>query len=369
MIQFLDLKRINGEYRDEFRAALDRVLESGWFILGEETAAFEREFSQYCETEYCVGVSNGLEALHLVLRAWGIGPGDEVIVPSNTFIATWLAVSYTGALPIPVEPQEDTYLIDPQNIIAAVTSRTRAIIPVHLYGQPADMPAICDIARHYGLKVLEDAAQAHGARHHGARVGSLGDAAAFSFYPGKNLGALGDGGAITTGDAALAEKLRQLRNYGSRVKYHHDIVGYNARLDELQSAFLRVKLHRLDHDNARRAMIASRYERGLSGVTGLRMPIVAQHAESVWHLYVVRCANRDLLVDRLNSQGVATMIHYPIAPHDQPAYRGLGVSRESLPVADRLQREVLSLPMGPHLRDVDVDAVVCAVREACADHS
>ena len=367
MINFLDLKHINGDYRDEFRAALDRVLDSGWFILGDETAAFEREFAEYCESEHCIGVSNGLEALHLVLRAWGIGPGDEVIVPSNTFIATWLAVSYTGASPVPVEPEEGTYLLDPDNLAAAITSRTRAIIPVHLYGQTANMSAIRDIAKQHGLKVLEDAAQAHGARYNGSRAGSLADAAAFSFYPGKNLGALGDGGAITTGDTSLADRLRQLRNYGSCVKYRHDIVGYNARLDELQSAFLRVKLRRLDQDNVRRGAIAARYQAGLAGVHGLILPVVAPDAESAWHLYVVRHRQRDSLVHALSRQGVATVIHYPIAPHEQLAYRHLNIAPESLPIANRFQREVLSLPMGPHLSDGDVDAVVYAVREACAD--
>jgi len=263
-VPFLDLKAPHIELRAELEAAQDRVINSGWLILGQEVAAFEREFAAYCEAEHCIGVGNGLEALHLILRAFGIGAGHEVIVPSNTYIATWLAVTQAGATPIPVEPDERTYNLDPARIEAAITPRTKAILPVHLYGQPADMDPINAIAARHGLKVIEDAAQAHGARYKGRRTGGLGHAAGFSFYPGKNLGALGDGGAVVTNDSQLADTLRVLRNYGSRVKYHNEVQGYNSRLDELQAAFLREKLKRLDDWNARRQAIAARYLAHLS---------------------------------------------------------------------------------------------------------
>ena len=333
MIKFLDLQRINSDLRGELHQALDRDLDSGWFILGEETRAFECEFAQASGAAHCVGVSNGLDALHLVLKAWVIGHADQVIVPSNTFIATWLAVSYTGATPVPVEPDELTHLLDPALIEAAITKRTRAIVPVHLYGQVADMMAINAIARRHGLRVLEDAAQAHGARRDGGSAGSLGDAAAFSFYPGKNLGALGDAGAITTNDAGLANQLRELRNYGSRIKYRHDVVGFNARLDELQSAFLRVKLRTLARNNTRRAEIAARYSQGLEGLQGLTCPKVANHSDPVWHLYVICSKQRDLLARELEARGVTSVIHYPIAPHEQAAYHSLGIAAETLPLS------------------------------------
>ncbi|CAN7189195.1 DegT/DnrJ/EryC1/StrS family aminotransferase [Rhizobacter sp. LjRoot28] len=366
MIPFLDLRSINLRQRQEFHQALDRVLDSGWLILGQETQAFEAEFAAYCGAKHAVGVANGLEALHLVLRAWGIGPGDEVIVPSNTYIATWLAVSYTGATPVPVEPIEATCNIDPARVEAAITPRTRAIIAVHLYGQTADMAALMPIAERHGLKVLEDAAQAHGARQHGRRAGTLGHAAGFSFYPGKNLGALGDAGAITTDDAALADQLRVLRNYGSKVKYHNDVIGYNSRLDELQSAFLRAKLPLLDADNARRGEIAAIYDRELAGIPGLTLPTVATGCEPVWHLYVVRHARRDDLVQALAVAGVGTVIHYPVPPHEQSAYDGLGLVHGSLPIAERTHAEVLSLPIGPTMLDAQVAQVVAAVRRALA---
>src|SRR5574343_2075856 len=256
-IPFLDLQAINQPQADALQAAFNRVLHKGWFILGEETASFEQQFARYCDSQHCIGVANGLDAIFLILKAYGIGPGDEVIVPSNTFIATWLAVSHCGATPVPVEPDPATYNIDPARIAAAITPRTKAIIAVHLYGQPADMPAIMAVAHQHGLKVVEDAAQAPGARAHGGAVGQLGDAAAFSFYPGKNLCAFGDGGAVTTNDAALAERIRTLRNYGSKVKYYNEVAGYNSRLDELQAALLSVKLGQLPADNARRRAIAA----------------------------------------------------------------------------------------------------------------
>ncbi len=361
MIPFLDLKSINLRHRADFHAALDRVLDSGWVILGGETEAFEREFAAYCGTRHAVGVANGLDALHLVLRAWGIGPGDEVIVPSNTYIATWLAVTQTGARPVPVEPVEATCNIDPARIEAAITGNTRAILPVHLYGQTAEMAELREIAQRRGLKVLEDAAQGHGARYRGSRAGSLADAAAFSFYPGKNLGALGDAGAVTTDDPVLAERLRSLRNYGSRIKYHNEVAGYNSRLDELQSAFLRVKLTQLESDNHRRIQIAGRYTEGLAGIDALTLPAVAPGCEPVWHLYVVRHPRRDQFVKALAAAGAGTVIHYPVPPHLQPAYRELGLVQGALPVSERLHREVVSLPMGPTMTDNEVEEVISLV--------
>ncbi|MGH8296811.1 MAG: DegT/DnrJ/EryC1/StrS family aminotransferase [Steroidobacteraceae bacterium] len=358
-IEFLNLKRVNEPHEAAIREAVERVLGSGRYILGEETAAFEREFANYCGVAHCIGVANGLDALHLILRAYGIGEGDEVIVPSNTFIATWLAVSQAGARVVPVEPDERTYNLDPGRIEAAITPHTRAVMPVHLYGQPADMAPIIEIARKHGLRVIEDAAQAHGARYEGRRVGGLGDAAGFSFYPGKNLGALGDGGAITTGDDMLAGTLRKLRNYGSSVKYRHEITGLNSRLDELQSAILRAKLRHLDAENARRRAIACTYLGALAALP-LQLPRVHQEAEPVWHLFVVRTADRDALQAHLCAHGIGTIIHYPLACHRQPAYSGERWS--ALPIAERIQADVVSLPMAPYLSNDDVRTVSDAIR-------
>lgn len=346
-IPFLDLKTPHEELRAELRQAFERVIDSGWYILGNEVKQFEQEFADYCEAKHCVGVGNGLEALHLILRAYGIGEGDEVIVPSNTYIATWLAASYAGATPIPVEPDECTYNIDPTLIEAAITPLTKAIIAVHLYGQPADMDAINEIAKKHNLKVIEDAAQAHGARYKGKRVGSLGDAAGFSFYPGKNLGAIGDGGAVTTDDPVLAEKIRVLCNYGSQVKYHNKVKGYNSRLDELQAAFLREKLKVLDVWNERRKKIATEYLKALSA-SNLALPQVPKWADPVWHLFVVRHPQRAHLQQQLSVAGICSMIHYPIPPHLQEAYTELGYALGSFPLAECIHREVLSLPIGPH---------------------
>lgn len=360
-LPFLDLKSINLRDKADFQSALDRVLDSGWLILGNEVASFEKVFAAYCGAARGIGVGNGLEALHLVLRAWSIGAGDEVIVPSNTYIATWLAVSYTGATPVPVEPDESTFNIDPDAIEAAITPRTKAIIAVHLYGQAADMDAINRIAARHGLKVLEDAAQAHGASWNGRRVGSLGDAAGFSFYPGKNLGALGDAGAITTDDPDLALRLEMLRNYGSKRKYENEIIGFNSRLDELQAAFLAVKLARLDEDNARRGAISHRYGEGLSNIGGLSLPAVPTASEPVWHLYVVRTDRRDGLQAYLNDRGIGTLIHYPTAPHMQKAYAELGFTQGSFPIAEAIHDQVLSLPIGPTMSDAEADQVIEAV--------
>lgn len=361
MIRFLDLERIHAGQREALLSACARVLDGGQYVLGPELEAFEAEFAAYCGSRHCVGVANGFEALELVLRAWGIGPGDEVIVPSWTFIATWLAVSAVGAVPVPVEPADGGMLIDPLRVEAAITPATRAIVAVHLYGHPADMTALRVLAQRHGLRLLEDAAQAHGARLGDRRVGALGDAAAFSFYPGKNLGALGDGGAITCDDETLARRLRQLRNYGSSRKYVHEIAGRNSRLDELQAAVLRVKLGRLDADNAHRRALARIYANGLAG-TGLVLPGTTARTEPVWHLYVVRSPRRDALQRALGAQGVETGIHYPAACHRQEAY----ATRRwpALPRSERLADEVLSLPMGPHLTVADVQAVCAAVRAA-----
>lgn len=366
-VPFLDLQRINDRHRAAYQAALSRVLDSGRVLLGEETAAFEREFAAWCDTEHCVGVGNGYDALHLVLRAWGITAGDEVIVPSHTFIATWLAVSEVGARPVPVEPAPGSCNIDPALVEAAITPRTRAIIAVHLYGRPAPMRELQAIARRHGLKLLEDAAQAHGAQLGGQRCGSLADAAAFSFYPGKNLGALGDGGAITTRDGALADQLRRLANYGSRIKYHHEVVGVNSRLDELQAAFLRERLRVLDADNAHRRQVARTYLQGLAGLPGLVLPVADDtDSQSAWHLFVVRHPQRDALAERLTARGIATLVHYPVPIHRQGAYAASPAAQLALPAADTWAREALSLPMGPTLSEADVQAVIRGVRDACA---
>lgn len=365
MIPFLDLKSINLRQRAAFHEVLDEVLESGWLVLGQQTKAFENEFAHYCGTKYCVGVSNGLDALSLVLRAWNIGAGDEVIVPSNTYIATWLAVSRVGAKIVPVEPEDFNFNIDPKKIEAAITLRTKAIIPVHLYGHAASMDVITEIAKRHGIKVLEDAAQAHGATFNGMRVGALGDAAAFSFYPGKNLGALGDGGAVTTDDIELAEKIRLLRNYGSSEKYKNIMQGDNCRLDELQSAFLRKKLHFLDGDNQHRNRIADVYSKELSGIRDLKLPQTIKNCHHVWHLYVIRHPRRDWLYDQLHSAGVGTLIHYPIPPHLQVAYDGLFLSKGDFPISEQLHKEVLSLPMGPTLSLDDAVSVAGIIRAVC----
>jgi dTDP-4-amino-4,6-dideoxygalactose transaminase len=356
-IPFLDLKATYLELQPEIDDAIKRVLNSGWYILGAEVDSFEQEYASYCGATHCVSVANGLDALHLALLALGVGTGDEVIVPSNTYIATWLAVSQCGATPIPVEPDAATYNIDPTRIEAAITSRTKAILPVHLYGQAADMEPILAIARKHGLKVLEDGAQAHGARYKGKRIGAHGDVVAWSFYPGKNLGAYGDGGAITTNDAEVAEHIRVLRNYGSRVKYINDIRGFNSRLDPIQAAALRVKLKVLDKWNAKRAQIANRYQTTLAS-TQLTLPFVPEWAEPAWHLYVVQHPQRDDFQKSLTDAGIGTLIHYPIPPHLQKAYASLGYTKRQFPLAEQVANQCLSLPIGPHLSDADASTVI-----------
>lgn len=360
-VPFLDIGAAHRELRGPLDDAWARVRDSGWYILGEEVEAFEAEFAAYCDVPHCIAVGNGLDALILLLKAAGIGEGDEVIVPSNTYIATWLAVTHAGATPVPVEPDARSFNIDPERVEAAIGPRTKAIMAVHLYGQPADMAPLADIARAHGLKLFEDAAQSHGATYRGARCGALGDGAGFSFYPGKNLGALGDGGAITTGDAELADTLRMLRNYGSRVKYRHEAIGYNSRLDELQAAFLRAKLPALDEWNERRRRIAARYLDALAN-TPLLLPEVIPDADPVWHLFVVRHPDRERLVRELDAAGIGTVIHYPTPPHRQQAYAGMrGLA---LPISEQLHDEVLSLPIGPQMSDEQVDYVIETLRRA-----
>jgi dTDP-4-amino-4,6-dideoxygalactose transaminase len=359
-IPFLDLARLHAPIRPQLDDAYRRVMDSGWFIMGPELEAFEAEFAAYCETPHCIGVANGMEALHLLLRAYGIGAGDEVIVPSHTFIATWLAVSQAGATPIAVEPDAASYNINPDAIEAAITPRTRAIIAVHLYGQPADMDAINAIAKRHNLLVMEDAAQAHGACYKGRRVGGLSDGAGFSFYPGKNLGALGDGGAVVTHDAQIANTVRRLRNYGSQIKYQHDLAGYNSRLDELQAAFLRVKLTMLDEWNEQRRHVAAHYHRLLAD-NPLTLPTVGAQMQPVWHLYVVQSPARDALAAHLKEHGIDTVIHYPIAPHKQPCYASH--ANTSLPIAEALAANVLSLPMAPYMSEEEVAAVAQICRD------
>ena len=356
-IPFLDLRAGYLELKAEIDAAIARVLDSGWYILGEEVETFEAEWAAYCQARHAIGVGNGLDALHLALRAMDVGPGDEVIVPSNTYIATWLAVSHCGATPVPVEPDPRTYNLDHGRIEAAITPRTKVILPVHLYGQPADLDPILALARRHGLRVLEDAAQAHGALYKGKRLGAYGDAVAWSFYPGKNLGALGDGGAVTTNDSALADRLHLLRNYGSRVRYAHEVKGFNSRLDPLQAACLRVKLRHLDAWNDRRRAIAKCYLQGL-GTSSLTIPQVPNWADPVWHLFVIRHPQRDALQQSLTEAGIGTLIHYPIPPHRQHAYSDAWLAAASYPIATRLASEVLTLPIGPQLdRDIVMDIV------------
>ena len=365
-VPFLDMGASHRELAGGIDAALARVTAAGRYVLGPEVEAFEERFAEYVGVRHCVGVGCGLDALHLALLAMGVGPGDEVLVPATTYIATWLAVTRAGATVVPVEPDPRTGNMDPSRLAAAVTHRTRAIVPVHLHGCPAGMLAIRAVAARHHLRILEDAAQAHGARHHGRRVGGLGDAGAWSFYPSKNLGALGDGGAVTTDDARLAERLRSLRNYGSSERYVHAERGLNSRLDEIQAAVLSAKLDHLDAWNARRAAIAAIYLEGLAG-TPVGLPEVPPGDEHVWHVFAVRTPRRDALAAHLRDAGIDTLIHYPVPPHLQGAYRDLGLFEGDLPIAEAIARETLSLPMGPHLAPADAERVVQAVRGFHAD--
>lgn len=356
-IPFLDLGAAYREIKPEIDRAVQRVLESGWYILGPEVDAFEAEWAEYCGAAHAVGLANGLDALILALRALDVGPGDEVIVPSNTYIATWLAVSAVGARPVPVEPDPATHNLNPSLITAALTDRTKAILPVHLYGQPADLDPILMLARAHGIAVVEDAAQAHGAQYKGRKIGAHGDIVCWSFYPGKNLGALGDAGAITTNNADLADRIRMLRNYGSREKYVNEVQGVNSRLDPIQAAVLRVKLAHLHNWSERRQAIAALYLEGLAR-TDLILPHVPDWANPAWHLFVIRSADRDSVQARLTKAGIGSLIHYPIAPHMQAAYSEMGLAADTLPVARKLAAEVLSLPIGPQLSLQNAQAVI-----------
>lgn len=364
MISFLDLKSINGQYREELIDAAVRVIDSGWYIQGKELQYFEEEFAAYCGTRHCIGVANGLDALSITLRAWKVlgklKVGDEIIVPANTYIASILAITENRLTPVLVEPDAQTYNLNPKLIEQAITSKTKAILPVHLYGQLADMPAIMDIAKRHNLLVLEDSAQAHGASMNSKKSGNWGDASGFSFYPGKNLGALGDAGAITTNDSELAEVIRALSNYGSQKKYENLYQGINSRLDEMQAAMLRVKLRHLDTEIKKRRKVAKAYK---DGITNKALSIVNQHSDSgenhVWHIFVIQTRQREALQQHLIEKGVQTSIHYPIPPHHQKAYQAW--SSQSYPLSEVMHQEVMSLPMSPVMSNEEVQIVIEAV--------
>jgi dTDP-4-amino-4,6-dideoxygalactose transaminase len=362
-VVFYDLRRHDEAIRAELDDAWQRVMSSGRFVLDAEVESFEQEFAAYCGVQQCVGVGNGLDALHLILRGMDIGPGDEVIVPAQTFIATWLAVTYAGATPVPVDVDPRTCTLAPKLLPGALSHRTRAIIPVHLFGQPADMDPIMSFARQHNLAVIEDAAQAHGATYRGRKAGSLGHVAAFSFYPSKNLGALGDGGAVVCNDDGLARRIRLLRNYGSEVKYQHAVPGFNSRLDELQAAILRVKLRHIDVWNAARSSVAHRYTHALSSLNGtIVVPPQISETSSAWHLYVIRHERRDRLRDALNEYGIQTSIHYPQIPMRQPAYSRHPLQNCHFVAAEQFAAQSLSLPISPYLTDEEVQDVIQAVK-------
>jgi len=353
------------ELKDELGASYLRVMDSGWYILGGEVEAFEQEFAAYTGSKHCIGVGNGLEALQLILMGYEIGAGDEVVVPANTYIASWLAVSYTGARPVPVEPDPGTYNIDPRLIEQALTPRTKAIMPVHLYGQPVEMEILWQVAEKHRLTIIEDAAQTHGGWYRDRKAGNLGDAAGFSFYPSKNLGAFGDAGAVVTNNDELADKVRVLRNYGSRTKYYNEVKGHNSRLDPLQAAFLRVKLKHLDDWNKRRDRIAKHYLDNLRLIPDLGLPHVPSDVLPVWHLFVVSHPERDRLQAYLSDQGIGTMIHYPVPPHLSEAYREMGYQGGDFPITERMADTFLSIPLGPHLSMDDADYVIEKIQEFC----
>jgi len=364
-VPFLDMKPQYLELRDELDQAYQRVMNSGWYILSGEVSAFEQEFTDYIGCKHCIGVGNGLEALQLILMGYGIGPGDEVIIPANTYIASWLAVSYTGATPVPVEPDASTYNINPDLIEAAITPQTKAIMPVYLYGQSVEMEKIWQIAEKHKLKIIEDAAQAHGSRYRDRMAGNLGDAAGFSFYPTKNLGAFGDAGAVTTNDDELADKVRVLRNYGSRRKYFNEVKGHNSRLDPLQAAFMRVKLKYLDEWNKRRAQIAQYYLDNLRLAPDLGLPHVPTDVVPAWHIFIVSHPERDRLQEFLKQQGIGTLIHYPVPPHLSEAYQDLGCQVGDFPITEKMANTFLSIPIGPHLSMDDAHYVSEKIREFC----
>ncbi|MBU3155335.1 DegT/DnrJ/EryC1/StrS family aminotransferase [Clostridium estertheticum] len=356
-IPFVSFEPMHKEIEEEILNKFKEVYEKNWFIQGEEVMKFEEEFAEFCGAKYCIGCGNGLDALYLILRGYDIGEGDEVIVPSNTYIATALAVSYVGAKPVFVEPNLSTYNVNPGLIEKAITNKTKAIIAVHLCGQPADMDEINKIAKKYNLKVIEDSAQAHGALYKGKKVGSLGDASGFSFYPGKNLGALGDAGAVVTNNKVLADKIRAIENYGSDKKYHHIYKGTNSRLDEVQAAFLRIKLRNLDKWNEERRKIARKYIDGINNSKIIK-PVEADYAKHVWHLFVVRTEQRDEFEKYLKVNGIGTTIHYPVPMHLQPAYEELKISKGSLPLAEKISNEVISLPIWYGMKDEEINYVI-----------
>jgi dTDP-4-amino-4,6-dideoxygalactose transaminase len=363
----IPLVELAGQYqmlRDEILPAMDGVMSRAQFILGDDVARFEEEFAAFCGARHCVGVASGLDALQLALRAVGVGPGDEVITAANTFIASALAITHAGATPVLVDVREDDFNLDPHAVERAITLRTKAILPVHLYGQPARMDQIMDIARRHGLKVVEDACQAHGARYGRDRAGAIGDAGCFSFYPGKNLGGYGDGGAVVTNDPEIAERLRLDRNYGSRVKYVHESDGYNSRLDTIQAAVLRVKLRRLEGWNARRRELAALYRELLADADVL-LPAEMRGVEHVWHLFVIRHPERDRLIADLHARGIGAGVHYPIPIHEQAPYAGIRTVPDNAPVSTLLSRQILSLPLYPEMTEAQVAEVADAVRE-CA---
>ena len=363
-VPFLDLKKINLQYEQEFKEAFHKVLHSGWYILGEEVKVFEKEYAQYCQTDYCIGVANGLDALTLIIRGYKemgiLQDGDEVIVPANTYIASILAISANHLKPVLIEPDERTYNIDPARVEEHITSKTKAILAVHLYGQTANMEAIKLVAKKYDLKVIEDCAQAHGALHHGKKAGSLGDAAGHSFYPGKNLGALGDAGAVTTSDEELAKTISALRNYGSQKKYENLYKGINSRLDEFQAPFLSIKLKKLDDENSRRSEIATDYLMGITNPKVL-LPFISNFNISVWHLFVVRVTEREAFQNYLADKGIQTVIHYPIAPHHQLAYKEFADIK--FPLTEKIHQEVISLPISPVMTEEEIEKVVEAVNK------
>lgn len=360
-IPFVSFEKMHSELQNEMQEKFNKVYSNNWFIHGEEDTLFEEEFARFCDTKYCVGCGTGLDAIFLILKGMGISTGDEVIVPSNTFIATALAVSYAGATPVLVEPDISTYTLDPDKIEEKITERTKAIIAVHLYGRSADMDRISAISRKHNLKLIEDAAQAHGAMYKGRRIGSLSDAAAFSFYPGKNLGALGDGGAVTTDDKELADKIRMLGNYGSSLKYHHEYLGNNSRLDEMQAGFLRVKLPYLEKWNEERNRIADRYLTEIRN-KNITLPLPTDDTYyNVWHLFVIRSKHRDELEDYLNKKGIGTNKHYPIPIHKQNAYKNEPLSKENLPIAEELSSSVLSIPMYYGMTEDEIGYVIDAL--------
>ena len=365
-VPFQNLLAPYTELKDELDEAYHRFMESGWYVLGKEVSAFEEEYAAFCEAKYCVGVGHGLDALHLALRALDVGVGDEVIVPSNTYIATWLAVTQVGATIVPVEPDIATYNLDPERLAEAITNKTKVILPVNLYGQPCDYDRILSVARERGIRVVIDNAQAQGARYKGRRVGGIADIECHSFYPTKNLGAFGEAGAITTNDLTLAEKVKVLRNYGSRIRYYNEVQGYNSRLDELQAAFLRVKLRHLDQWNVRRSTLAAAYQAQISIVgTPLILPQAPLWANSAWHLFVVRCSMRDSLQAWLAEAGIQTLIHYPVPPHLSEAYTSMRGLTPDLPICTQLAQEVLSLPIGPHMDVKEVNSVSNSIAAFC----